>query len=134
MTNSELYVKMQIVEAGWKYASHFGGAEHCLGVMHVIKNRQKSGWGSYLHILDTMGKWEGSPAPTPTHPDLWNRNFLRLLNEVDSIMDDTRRDPTGGGLYFADTTKITSDWFLQHVARNPEKVRCGDINSWTYWK
>jgi hypothetical protein len=134
MTNSELYVKMQVVEIAWKYASHFGGAEHMLGVMHVIKNRQKSGWGTYLHILDTMDKWEASPAPTKNHPDLWNRNFLKLLNEVDGVLDDTRRDPTGSALYFGDTTTITSDWFLEHVARNPEKSRCGDINSWTYWR
>lgn len=134
MTGAELYTKMQIVETAWRYASHFGGAENMLGVMHVIKNRQKAGWGTYLHILDTMDKWEASPPPTKTHPDLWNRNFLRLLNEVDSVMDDTRRDPTGSALYFGDTTNITSDWFLQHVARNTEKVRCGDCASWTYWR
>jgi|ERR1700689_1182016 len=134
MTRAEDYIRMQMIEAAWKYASHFGGVENCLGMLHVIKNREKAGWGTYLHVLDTMEKWEAAPPATKTHPDIWNRNFQKMLSEVDSIMDDTRKDHTNGALYAGDTTNITSDWFMQHVARNPEKQRCGDCCSWTYWK
>ena len=134
MTRSEDYIKMQMIEQAWKFASHFGGAENMFGVLHIIKNREKAGWGTYLHVLDTMDKWEAAPPVTKTHPDVWNRNFVKLLGEIDGICDDTRKDPTNGGLYFADTTNITSDWFLKHVARNPEKERCGGSASWTYWK
>jgi len=133
MTRSENFVKDMMVMCAWRYASHLG-VEHMLGVLHVIKNRQKAGQGTYLHIIDTMDKWHAAPPTTKTSPDVWDRNLLRLLNEVDRIVDDTRPDPTNGATYFGETTNITSSWFLENVARSTDRVRCGDINQFTYWK
>jgi hypothetical protein len=135
MVRAEEYLKAQMIEQAWKYAQHFGGVDSMIGVLHVIKNRQSAGWGSYAHILDTMEKWEASPAPTKTHPEQWERRFVSLLGVIDAICDGTHHpDPSNRGLYFGDTTNITSEWFMEHVARNPEKTRCGGSASWTYWK
>jgi hypothetical protein len=131
---SEVYIKSQLVECGHKYGSHYGGKEACLLILHVLKNRQKAGWGTYLHILDTVEKWHAAPPKKTTQPDLWDRNFLSLLNEIDGICDDTRKDPTNGALYWGDLTDIQSDFFLEHVCRNPEKHRCADMNSLTFFK
>ena len=133
-TNSESYIKMQLIEAAWHHGSHYGGTPAMLSILHVLKNSQKAGWGTYLHILDTLDKWQSAPPKTTTHPDVWNRNFLALLNEIDSICDDTRKDPTGGALYFGDTTDIQSEWFLEKICRNPEKTRCSDMSSLTFWR
>ena len=132
MVRAEEYIRMQMIEQAWKYASHYGGHENMLGVLHVIKNREAAGWGTFLHILDTMEKWQAAPPVTTTHPDIWNRNFVKVLGEVDAICDGTRKDPTNKATYFGDTTNITSDWFLQNVARTRE--RCGDNCTFTYWK
>jgi hypothetical protein len=135
MERNDSYIKAQMIEAAWKYAQHYGGVDHMLGVLYVIKNRQVAGWGTYLHILDTMEKWQAAPPKTTTHPDIWDRRFVALLGAVDGICDETRKpDISNGALYFGDTTDIQSEWFLERVARNPEKVRCGGSASWTYWK
>ena len=132
---AEEYFKMLMVREAWRYAQHFGGIENMLGCLHVIKNRQAAGWGTYGHVLDTMEKWQAAPPTTLTHPDLWDRRFQQILGQVDGICDETRKpDPSNGGLYFGDTTNITSDWFLERIARNPDKQRCGGSASWTYWK
>lgn len=133
-TNSEQYIKMQMVECAWRYGSHYGGTPAMLNILHVLKNRQKAGWGTYLHILDTVDKWHAAPPKTTIHPDVWNRNFLALLNEIDGICDDTRKDPTNSALYWGDLTDVQSDWFLEHVCRNVEKQRCADMNSLTFFK
>ena len=131
---SETYIKSQLVECAWRFGAHYGGTPAMLAILHVLKNRQKSGWGTYLHILDTVDKWQSAPPKTTAHPDSWNRNFLSLLNEIDGICDDTRKDPTNGALYWGDTTDIQSEWFLTKIARNPEKTRCADMSSLTFWK
>lgn len=123
-----------MIETAWKYCQHFGGVPAMINCLHVLKNRQKAGWGSYLHILDTVDKWHAAPPKTTVHPDIWDRRFLTLWNEIDGICDDTRRDPTNGALYWGDTTDIQSEWFMTHVARNPEKQRCADMSSLTFWK
>jgi hypothetical protein len=135
MNRAEDYVKAQMIEAAWKYAQHLGGVNGMLGVLHVIKNRYDAGWGSYGHILDTMEKWEAAPAATKTHPEQWERRFVSLLGIVDSVCDGTHRpDVSNGAVYFGDTTNITNEWFLEHVARNPERMLCANTSSWTYWK
>ncbi len=132
---AEEYFKMHMIHKAWSYGQHFGGIDNMLGVLHVIKNRQAAGWGTYGHVLDTMEKWQAAPPVTLTHPDLWDRRFQQILGQVDAICDETRKpDVSNGGLYFADTTYITSEWFIKHVCRNPEKQRCGGSASWTYWK
>jgi hypothetical protein len=133
-SRTEEYIKSQMIETAWKFGSHFGGTPACISILHVLKNRQKAGWGTYLHILDTVDKWQAAPPKTTNHPDVWNRNFLALWNEIDSICDDTRRDPTNGALYWGDLTDVQSEWWLTHIARNPEKQRCADMGSLTFFK
>ena len=133
-SRTEEYIKSQMIECAWRYGQHYGGTPAMISILHVLKSRQKAGWGTYLHILDTVDKWQAAPPKTSSHPEVWDRRFLALWNEIDSICDDTRRDPVNGALYWGDTTDIQSDWFLQHIARNPEKVRCADMSSLTFWR
>ena len=128
------YIKAHAVFTAWKYGSHYGGTDHMTGVLWVIKNRSDAGWGSILHVVDTMEKWESAPPVTKTHPDQWDRRFVSLLNTVDSIFDHTAQDPTNSALWFGDLTNVTNEYFLTNVCRSPERQRCGGINSWTYFK
>ncbi len=132
MTRGEDFVKSMLVSAAWRYGAHFGGYEACLCIMHVIKNREKAGQGTFLHILDNMHKYEAAPPKTTTHPDIWEKRFLKLLTEVDGVYDGTRKDPTNGGLYFGELNDIQSEWFLEKVARTRE--RCGDMGTLTFFK
>jgi hypothetical protein len=134
MTRIDDFAKCLMISTAWKYASHFGGADNMTGMLHVIKNRQKAGFGDYIQIVDTMSRYEACPPVTTTNPSPWDRRFLQLLQVVDSVCDDTRKDHTNGALYAGDLTCITNDWFLEKVARSPDKQRCGDNNSWTYFK
>src|ERR1700689_3151676 len=102
MTRAEDYEKAHAVFSAWKYAQHFGGVDHMIGVLWVIKNRSDAGWGSYLHVLDSMEKWEAAPAPTKAHPDKWDRRFVSLLNQVDSIFDPTAKDTPHEPPWFGD--------------------------------
>jgi hypothetical protein len=134
MVRAEEYLKMMMVQKAWSYASHLGGLDPMLGVLHVIKNRIDAGWGVCAHVLETMEKWEAAPPATKKHPDVWERRFQQLLGQIDAIYDGTHRpDVSNNGLYFGDTTNITNPWFLDHVARNPQKMRCANTGSWTYW-
>lgn len=134
MNRSEEYIKAQLVECAWKFGSHYGGAEACLLILHTLKNRQKAGFGSYLQILDSVDKFQAAPPKTTSHPSIWDRNFLRLLNEIDSICDDTRKDASNGALYWGDLTDVQSQWFLEKVCRNPERQRCAEMSSLAFFK
>src|ERR1700689_3133422 len=134
MVRAEEFLKMHMVSKAWSYASHLGGVDPMFGVLHVIKNRIDAGWGPCAHVLETMEKWEAAPPVTKKHPDVWERRFQQLLGQIDSIYDGTHRpDVSNNGLYFGDTANITSPWFLDHVARNHQKMRCANTASWTYW-
>src|SRR5215469_6117307 len=116
-SRTEEYIKSQMIELAWKYGQHYGGTPAMINILHILKNRQKAGWGSYLHILDTVDKWQAAPPKTTSHPEIWDRRFLALWNEIDSICDDTRRDTTNAALYWGDLTDVQSDWFLTHICR-----------------
>jgi hypothetical protein len=133
-SRAEEYVKSHLIHTAWKYGQHYGGTPAMMAILHVLKARQRAGWGTYLHILDTVDKWHAAPPKTTTHADIWDRRFLSLWNEIDGICDDTRRDPVNGALYWGDTTDIQSDWFMEHVCLNPEKIRCADMGSLTFWR
>jgi hypothetical protein len=133
-TNSELYIKAQLIECAWKYGQHYGGTPAMLNILHTLKNREKAGFGTYLHVLDTVDKWHAAPPKTTQHPDAWDRRFLSLYNDIDGICDDTRKDSSNGALYWGDLADVQSEWWLTHVARNPERVRCADMGSLTFFK
>lgn len=133
-SRSEEYIKAQMIEVAWKFGQSYGGTPAMINILHVLKNRQKAGFGTYLFILDTLDKWQAAPPTTTTHPDMWDRRFLALWNEIDGICDDTRKDSSNQALYWGDTTDIQSDWFLKMVCRNPERYRCADMGSLTFWR
>lgn len=133
-SRTDEYIRSHMLFTAWKYGQHYGGTPAMTNILHVLKNRQKAGWGTYLHILDTVEKWHAAPPKTTQHPDVWDRRFLALWNEIDSICDDTKRDTTNGALFWGDLTDVQSDWFLEKVCRNPERVRCADMSSLTFFR
>lgn len=130
----EDYTKSQLIECAWHYGEHYGGLPAMVNILHTLKNRQKAGFGTYHHILDTVEKWHAAPPKTTTHPDGWDRRFLALWNEIDGICDDTKRDSSNGALYWGDLTDVQSNWFLEKICRNPEKVRCADMGPLAFFK
>ena len=133
-SRSDEYIKSHMIFVAWKYGQHFGGTPAMINILHVLKNRQKAGFGNYLHVLDTVDKWQAAPPKTTGHPDIWDRRFLSLWTEIDGICDDTRKDSSNGGLYWGELNDIQSEWFLTHICQNPEKQRCADMGSLTFFK
>jgi hypothetical protein len=50
----EDFIRAGLVTMGWRFGQSYGG--HLAGqmVMHVLCNRVRNGWGSYLQVLEKV--------------------------------------------------------------------------------
>lgn len=125
----------QVALLAYRYAQHYGGHVPMLMVAQVFVTRYKKGWGSWPTILQNHAKSAACvEPPTPGFPDPWNRNFLRVLADIDGIMNDTGKDPTNSALYFGDTNDITNPWFSSNICQSPLHQRVADTGgTLTFW-
>ncbi len=135
-TNSRIaeFYSNQIALLAYRYASHYGGHTPMLMVAQVFVNRNKRGWGNWPSIIQNQSNFAATlQPPTSGYPDPWDRNFLRVLSEMDGIMNDSTRDITNGALYFADLGDV-NEWFIENIARSPNHQRvadtCGTLVFW----
>jgi hypothetical protein len=126
-------VKGQLALTAWRWGRDFGGHMSSLMIACCLRNRVTKGWGSWLSVIENIPK-HGYTLAVPTgFPDQWNRDFLRILSEMDGIYDSTAKDLVNGGVYWAELSKIDNEYFLEHIARNPERKRCADMNNLVFW-
>ncbi len=127
------FVKAMLVLSAWRYTKGYGGHTAAVMVMHCLRNRHAAGWGTWLDVIDRMPKFSATLEIPTGFPDQWNRDFVRLLSEVDGVMDSTSKDLSNKSLYFGDLNNVTNDWFLTSICRNAEHRRVADLNSLVFW-
>lgn len=105
-------------------------------IAQCIANRHRAGQGTFFQVIERIPKYSSTiEQPSQDYPDAWNREFLRLLPEIDSIVDGTAKDTTNGALYWGDLNTVDNPWFFEFVARSPERQRTADVAGvLCFWK
>lgn len=130
----ENFMKAQLVLAAWRYTKDCGGSHLApIMVMHCLRNRFVAGWGTWLDIIDRMPKFSATSEVPTGFPDQWDRHFVKVLSEVDGVVDSTSKDLVNKGKYFGDLNKVDNPWFLENIARNPEHERVANMGTLVFW-
>lgn len=112
--------------------------------MFTLANRVRVGWGSWLHVIDSVPKFMAeNELPPVEHPSVWEPGFVKLLHSVDGIYDGSIPDKSKGALYWADLQSIERDWFREKVVQAkqeddngslvPVHKRVVDMGSLSFW-
>jgi hypothetical protein len=135
MLRADDYTKSKLVEMAWRFGQSYGGG-HLAGqmVMHVIANRVRLGWGTWLRMLDRVPDYMAENSlPELVHPaTVWEPTFVKLLAAVDGIFDGSVSDITrgphsthkSGALYFCALNKVERPWFRENIV-NPCNLGTG---------
>jgi hypothetical protein len=109
--------KTKLVEIGWSFGQSYGGG-HLAGqmIMHVIANRVRCGWGTWLDVITKVPYFMAeNQLPPLEFPSVWNGSFVKLLHVVDGVFDGSVPDISKGALYWADLTRIERPWFQAKI-------------------
>lgn len=130
MLRQDDFVASQLVLFGWNRGKEYGGIDAAKLIMSCVANRSRLGWGSILECLANVHLYDAEiEQPRLVYPSIWAPDFVRLLHEVGPIKDGSV-DPARGGLYWADTRRITNPWFIDKIIGDPiAHRRVGDMNS-----
>lgn len=121
------------------------GINGMLGVLFVVRNRLKALWngGDWCKIIAAHNQFSSmsvlGDSQTVAYPDVRDPSFLQLLQTVDSVYDDSRKDVlTNGALYYADMASpgyTKGGWFDRVIVGDPAKhPRAAQIGTTTYFK
>lgn len=135
MLRQDDFAASQLVLYGWNRGKEYGGHLAACLVMSCVSNRCRLGWGTLLEVIESAAKYDAELEPVKhVYPSLWQPDFVRLLNEVGPIKDGST-DPSKGGLYWADSRRITNPWFLDKIIGEPDlHPRVGDMNTLNIYK
>ena len=133
MVRYEECVKGQLALTAWRWGKDYGGHQASLMIAHCLHNRHLKGWNTWFGIIDSIPRYSGTLEIPTGWPDQWDRNFVKILAEMDGIYDSVSKDLVNGGLHWADTTRIDSPHFLESVSRNPEHHMVANMGSLTFW-
>lgn len=110
--------------------------------MSIVANRVRGGWGSWLQMIDRIPNYMAeNEIPPLTHPPIFEPSFVKLMQCVDGIFDNSTKDMSNGALYWGDLTNLQSPWFREKIvdAKNPvtgerQHPMIGNINSLSFFK
>lgn len=116
-----------------------------LGVLFVVRNRAKAGWGQgdWAKIISQHNQFSSmsvaGDSQTVLYPDVRDPSFLQVLQIVDTVYDGSRDDVlTNGALYYADLGSPAyhkGGWFDRFIAGDQEThPRVAQIGTTTYFK
>ena|SRR5271156_1064280 len=117
MLKIEEIQKTKLVEIGWSFGQSYGGG-HLAGqmIMHVIANRVRCGWGSWLDVIAKVPFFMAENVlPVLEFPSVWNGSFVKLLHVVDGVFDGSVPDISKGALYWADMNRIERPFFKSKI-------------------
>lgn len=135
MLRQDDYQKAQLVTVGWRWGKEYGGHDAACMIMSVIGNRVRSGWGSWLEVIDHIPKFSAQTEQPTGTPTIWEPVFIRLLHEVEGIYDGSIKDVSKGAKYWADLRRVDNPWFREKILGNLiEHPRIGDMNTLTLFK
>jgi hypothetical protein len=123
----ENYIKARLVDFIMIEAFNSGGVEPMLAVAQVLANRVKAGWqgADWLRVIVTAPEYRGTIQPPNQTIDPREGNFRELIRRVDDVYhgtaDDTNvNNDSGKSLYYAELHNINREWFIEHIASDPE--------------
>jgi hypothetical protein len=122
----EQLVKSELALTAWRFGRPYGGAVASMMIAHTLGNRFRKGWGVWLDVIQNIPNHAAVLEMPIGFPNTWDKDFLKVLSEIDGVVDGTARDLSNGALYFADTRYITNESFLERIARNPLHQRVAD--------
>lgn len=135
------YIKAQLVEMSYRFGKKYGGYTAGQLVMFTIANRVHCGWGSWLHMIDSVPTYMAeNELPPFEHPPVWEPGFVKLLQMVEGVYDHSVQDLSKGALYWADLGTVERDWFRDKIiqAKNedgtPVHPRVVDMGSLSFWR
>jgi len=129
----ESLIKSLLCLTAWRFGKEYGGHLPTLMIMHCLRNRHTAGWSPWLQIIENVPKFSATLEQPTGMPETWDRNFVKILSEVDSVMDSTSKDLVNKAKYFGDLNNVTNPWFLENIARNPEHTRVADMGTLVFW-
>lgn len=123
------------------------GVNGMLGVLFVVRNRQKAGWshGDLGIIMEGHNQFSSmsvlGDGQTVHYPDVRDPSFQKVLQYVDSIFDIDNPLPdtlTNGALYYSDLNSPgfqKGGWFDRNIIQKPdEHPRSAQIGTTSYFK
>jgi hypothetical protein len=123
------YIKSRLVTVMWQNGRDYGGHLASCMIGSVLANRFRLGWGTWLQVLDNIPKYSATIEQPAGTPAIWEPEFVKLLHEVEGIFDGTQ-DYAKGGLYWADTRYIETDFFKDKILADKERhPSIGSMNS-----
>ena len=95
----------------------YGNQQVPLMILGCLANRQKLGWGTWLDILQKVPTYSAllQQPNRDKWPNLWDPSFIKLLHMAQAVMDGSAPDPAYGGVYWADTRSIETQWFKEKI-------------------
>jgi len=123
------------VLTSWRYANQYGGHLPVLMVAQTFRNRLTKGvGGSWKEIFENAHKYSATIEQPGGFPDTYDKNFIKILSEIDPIYEGTAKDIVEGAIFFGDTTNITNNWFLENISRNTANHnRTANTSTLTFW-
>lgn len=132
----ENMVKAELALTAWRYGKNWS-TPGMIMIAQCIANRHRAGQGTFFQVIERIPKYSSTiEQPAMEWPTAWDRELLRLLPEIDGIVDGTAKDTTNGALYWCDLNNVTNEWFLLQICRRPdEHPRVADCaGTLTFWK
>lgn len=132
----ESVVKSILALTAWRYGRNYS-TPGMIMIAQCLANRHRAGQGTFFQIIERIPKYAAAlEQPPQDYPSAWDREFLRLLPEIDSIVDGTGKDTVNGALYWCDLNNVTSDWFKENICANPDAhPRVADCaGTLTFWR
>jgi len=113
----------------WRFGQSYSGG-HQAGqlIMHVLSNRVRCGWGSWLQVLDRVPEYMAeNELPPLVHPNVWSPEFVKLLQTVDGVYEGSAPDLSKGALFWGALNKIERQWFKEKILNAPmQSVSIGE--------
>ena len=136
MLRQDDVVRTLVVLECWRQGKDFGSSQVPLMIMGCLANRVRLGWSNWFETLKNIPKYSAllKQPNRDIFPDLWEPNFIRLLQSVEGVMEGSMIDPACGGVFWADLRHIDNPWFLAKVLNDPLRSPCANLNSFTIFK
>ena len=131
----ENLIKAELALTAWRHGKAWSTPGMVM-IAQTIANRHRAGQGTFFQVIERIPKYSATiEQPPHDYPTAWDRELLRLLPEIDGIVDGTAKDTTNGALYWGDTNNVTSPWFLEQIARSSEHKRVADCQgTLVFWQ
>jgi hypothetical protein len=130
------YIRAMMAQKLWQ-EDRTDGIVGLTAVGLIFSNRIKSGWygGDWLRCLADADRIRATKLEGPeSYGDPNDPLFQRLLWKVDTIFSCSEEDFTHGALYYADLTKVTSEWFRTEILGKLEiHKRIGSAGKLTFF-